>query len=68
MTFQFPGLDCFQGDVLHTHEWKGPEQFKGKKVIVVGFGDSAIDAATEISHLNDKVFPNPNEHLIMVYY
>jgi cation diffusion facilitator CzcD-associated flavoprotein CzcO len=41
--------------VLHTHEYRDPEPFKGQTVLVVGFGDSAIDAAVEISRINPKV-------------
>ena len=54
--FQFPGLETFRGEILHTHEYQGAEHFKGKKVVVVGFGDCAIDAALEISHFNPKVY------------
>ena len=53
--FQFPGLETFRGEILHTHEYQGAENFKDKKVVVVGLGDCAIDAAVEISHFNSKV-------------
>ena len=55
---QFTGLEKFKGRVLHTHEYRDPEPFRGQTVVVVGFGDCAIDAALEISRINPKVGGN----------
>jgi dimethylaniline monooxygenase (N-oxide forming) len=43
-----PGLSDFiaaGGQVLHTSTWTSPKQFMGKKVLVIGNGKSAADAA-----------------------
>ena len=53
--FHFNGLSTFKGKVIHTHEYKEPEPFRRQKVLVMGFGDCAIDAAVEISRINPKV-------------
>ncbi|GMH39574.1 hypothetical protein BSKO_07472 [Bryopsis sp. KO-2023] len=39
-----PGKEGFQGEIMHSSEWKSPEQFEGKKVVVIGGGKSATDA------------------------
>ncbi|XP_032950063.1 flavin-containing monooxygenase 3 [Rhinolophus ferrumequinum] len=51
----FPGLDQFQGHCLHSREYKGPEAFKGKRVLVIGLGNSASDIAIELSRLATQV-------------
>ena len=62
---QFAGLEKFKGQVLHTHEYRDPEPFKGQTVVVVGFGDCAIDAAVEISRINPKVGGNVMKHTLI---
>ncbi|HSM85911.1 MAG TPA: NAD(P)-binding domain-containing protein [Candidatus Limnocylindrales bacterium] len=45
----FPGE--FRGQVMHSHDYKTPEGFDDKNVVVVGFGNSAIDIAVELSRV-----------------
>lgn len=49
------GLDQFQGHYLHSQEYKGPEAFKGKRVLVIGLGNSGCDIAVELSRLATQV-------------
>lgn len=52
----FPGLrDKFRGRVLHTRFYKRPAEFQGKRVLVVGIGNSAADVAVELSAISDAV-------------
>ncbi|XP_063154621.1 flavin-containing monooxygenase 3-like [Candoia aspera] len=51
----FPGLEKFQGTLFHSREYKGPEKFKGKKVLVIGLGNSGSDIAVELSHTASQV-------------
>ncbi|MBD1321384.1 NAD(P)/FAD-dependent oxidoreductase [Gordonia hankookensis] len=44
-----PGIGDFRGRQLHTHDYVGPEEFAGKRVLVVGAGISAIQLLIEIS-------------------
>ncbi len=37
----YPGQRDFAGTQLHTHDYRGPEEFAGRRVIVVGGGTSA---------------------------
>lgn len=41
----------FSGELLHAHQYKSAAPFKGKKVLVVGGGNSACDCAVEISRV-----------------
>lgn len=39
----------FGGEVLHSHDVSTAERFEGKRVLVVGFGNSAVDIASLVS-------------------
>lgn len=39
------GRESFKGPVMHSSEYKNGQPFKGKKVLVVGFGNSACEIA-----------------------
>ena len=47
-----PGMDHFTaagGRILHSTEVGGPATYRGKKVVVVGYGKSACDVASSIA-------------------
>jgi len=46
---QFPGE--FTGQIMHAHDYRTPDDFAGKNVLVVGFGNSAVDIAVELSRV-----------------
>ncbi|MEB3369238.1 flavin-containing monooxygenase [Saccharopolyspora mangrovi] len=48
------GSDEFHGRQLHSADYTDPEPFRGKKVTVVGFGNSACDIAVELSRVAAK--------------
>ena len=37
-----PGMETFAGEQLHTVDYPGPEHFRGRRVVVVGGGASAV--------------------------
>jgi hypothetical protein len=41
----YPGK--FDGEILHSHDVKSKEQLKGKRVLVVGAGNSAVDILSD---------------------
>ncbi|WP_266368980.1 flavin-containing monooxygenase [Tellurirhabdus rosea] len=45
----FPGT--FTGETLHSHDYKVPEQIRGKNLLIVGIGNSAVDIACEAARL-----------------
>jgi len=49
---KYPGK--FEGEFLHSHQFKKAEAFKDKKVLVIGGGNSACDVAVETSRVSKK--------------
>jgi cation diffusion facilitator CzcD-associated flavoprotein CzcO len=45
----YPGAETFSGRQLHTHEYAGPEPFRGRRVVVVGGGASAVQLLGEVA-------------------
>lgn len=45
----YPGK--FDGEMMHSKDYKSPEQLRGKKVLVVGGGNSACDIASEAARV-----------------
>jgi dimethylaniline monooxygenase (N-oxide forming) len=41
-----PGNEQFEGEILHSIAFKDPAQYKGKNVVVLGMGNTAVDTAT----------------------
>uniref|UniRef100_A0A8B9Q198 Flavin-containing monooxygenase n=1 Tax=Apteryx owenii TaxID=8824 RepID=A0A8B9Q198_APTOW len=52
----FPGIEKFRGRYLHSRDYKDPQAFTDKRVIVVGIGNSGSDLAVEISQTAKQVF------------
>ena len=50
----FPGQDEFQGEQMHVHDYKTPDALEGKRVLVLGIGNSACDVAVEASRTADR--------------
>lgn len=44
-----PGLEDFGGTVLHSSEYRGPEQISGRRVVIVGGGNSAVQIGIELA-------------------
>jgi cation diffusion facilitator CzcD-associated flavoprotein CzcO len=52
----FPGADDFEGEQMHVHHYREPEVLRGKRVLVLGIGNSATDVAVEASRIAEKTF------------
>ncbi|XP_051864834.1 flavin-containing monooxygenase 5-like isoform X2 [Pristis pectinata] len=52
----FPGIKEFKGQYMHSKEYKIPQPFEGKRVVVIGIGNSGGDLAVEISRCAEQVF------------
>ncbi|KAK0128020.1 hypothetical protein ONS95_000009 [Cadophora gregata] len=51
---KFGGEEKFKGEILHVQRYKRPSDFKGKRVLVVGIGNSGCDTTTQlIGHAKD---------------
>lgn len=44
----FNGLENFAGQLVHSHVYRRPDPFFGKRVAIIGFGSSSVDIASEI--------------------
>ena len=47
----FPGADEFTGVQMHAHDYVDNEDLKGKDVVVLGMGNSAMDISVEASYV-----------------
>ena len=45
---QFAGLDDFAGKVIHSHNYTSGEAWRGKKVLIIGVGNTAHDIAQDL--------------------
>ncbi|XP_039005528.1 flavin-containing monooxygenase FMO GS-OX5-like [Hibiscus syriacus] len=52
---EFPGRDTWSGLQMHSHNYRTPEEFENKIVILIGNGPSAVDILKEISPLAKQV-------------
>ncbi|NXU03688.1 FMO1 monooxygenase, partial [Buphagus erythrorhynchus] len=51
----FPGIERFRGQYFHSRQYKHPDVFQCKRVLVVGMGNSGVDIAVEASRVAAKV-------------
>lgn len=64
---QFSGT--FTGESLHSHNYRNSETLAGKRVLVVGMGNSGCDIACESSRVAERVFLSTRRgaHIIPKY-
>lgn len=46
----------FAGEVMHSKDYKYPDQLRGKRVVVVGAGNSACDLASEAARVGKAAY------------
>lgn len=44
----FPGLETFPGPAIHSSEYRTAKDYQGKKILVIGFGNSACEIAIDL--------------------
>ncbi len=52
----FPGAEEFSGEQMHVHHYRERDELVGKRVLVLGIGNSAVDVAVESSRTAEKTF------------
>ncbi|CAF1340855.1 unnamed protein product [Adineta steineri] len=52
----FPGLDNFKGQKLHSWQYKTPHGFEDKTVVVIGIGNSGADMVVELGRFAKQVY------------
>jgi cation diffusion facilitator CzcD-associated flavoprotein CzcO len=45
----WPGMDDYRGSVIHSSDYRNPETCRGKRVLVVGFGNSGGEVALDLA-------------------
>jgi len=50
---KLPGLEGFTGEVLHAADYRNPSSLAGRRVIVVGGGNSGVQIAHELAAVSD---------------
>ena len=50
-----PGKESFEGEIVHSHNYRTPELYKDQVVVLLGANASGQDIALEISAFAKKV-------------
>jgi cation diffusion facilitator CzcD-associated flavoprotein CzcO len=50
----FPGV--FAGEMRHTRTYRSPDEFRGKRVLIIGAGNSGADIACDAARTAEKAF------------
>ncbi len=56
-----PGMETFVGEQLHTVDYPGPEHFRGKRVVVVGGGASAVQFLGALAPITETLWVTRRE-------
>ena len=58
---RYAGMETFLGEQMHTVDYLGPEQFIGKRTLVVGGGASAVQFLGALAPLTDTLWVTRRE-------
>ncbi|KAM4054539.1 flavin-binding monooxygenase-like domain-containing protein [Hirsutella rhossiliensis] len=61
-----PGRQLFKGTVIHGQSYRRPEQFAGKRVLVVGIGNTACEVSLSLTSHASKVYQSYRRGRIIV--
>lgn len=53
---QYGGMEKFKGRVLHSSQYHSPDEFKGKRVAIIGEGNSGAQILAEVSSVTETVW------------
>jgi putative flavoprotein involved in K+ transport len=52
---ELPGRETFDGDIIHSVSYRRPDDLPGRRVLVVGVGNSGGEIASELGHAGFEV-------------
>lgn len=52
----YPGQEDFKGEIRHTVSYRHAEELKGRRVLIVGAGNSGVDIACDAARTADAAF------------
>ncbi len=58
---RYPGAETFLGEQVHTHDYPGASHFRGKRVLVVGGGASAVQFLGELAPVTSVLWVTRRE-------
>lgn len=61
----YPGAELFRGQQLHSAHYVEPQDFTGKRVLVVGGGNSGAQILAEVSKVADATWVTPTDPLFL---
>ncbi|KAI0129775.1 putative dimethylaniline monooxygenase [Xylariales sp. AK1849] len=62
----FEDRENFEGPVIHTQQYRSREDFRGKKVIVVGIGSTAGDVIADLVPVASKVYASHRRGMVIL--
>ncbi|KAM3457951.1 hypothetical protein NHJ6243_007576 [Beauveria neobassiana] len=58
--FRLEGQEAFEGEVMHSQRFKRASDYAGKRVVVLGMGNTSADIANELVGVASKVYLSHN--------
>jgi putative flavoprotein involved in K+ transport len=58
---EYPGRELFRGRQTHSSLYQSPDEFRGRRVLVVGGGNSGAQIQAELSLVADSIWVTPEE-------
>lgn len=62
----WPGKNEFEGEILHSRQYKNYEPFIGKKTLVVGFGNTGAELCLDLSEHDVEVYASVRSPISVV--
>lgn len=62
---EYPGIQCFEGEQLHSAHYQSPEPFRGKRVMIVGGANSAAQVLAEVSLVAQTIWVTRREPIFL---
>lgn len=53
---EWPGMAGFTGEIRHSVTYRSPKEFEGKRVLVIGCGNSGVDIACDAAFAAEQAF------------
>jgi len=63
---QFKGSELFKGEIIHSRQFRDPDKYKGKNVVVVGVGASAVDVQSFLVKAGAKVYLSHRKSFVLL--
>lgn len=52
---EIPGIEKFKGEVIHSKDYKKPDAFEGRQVVVIGNAFSGCEIAASLAQKTDRI-------------